>query len=123
MRFIGKELKMKVSKLKDMRRGWFIGNFNPSLAKTNDCEVAVKSYRIDDYETSHFHKVATEYTVIIKGQVKMFNQIFSEGDIVVCEPGDVTDFTALTDAVNVVVKIPGVNDDKYICVKDELTDD
>ena len=32
----------------------------------------------------------------------------------VMEPGDVTDFEALTDAVNVVVKIPGVNNDKYI---------
>ena len=39
---------------------------------------------------------------------------YGEGDIVVMEPGDVTDFTALTDAVNVVVKIPGANNDKYI---------
>lgn len=29
------------------------------------------------------------------------------------EPGDVTDFQALTDVINVVVKIPGANDDKY----------
>ena len=30
------------------------------------------------------------------------------------EPGEVTDFTALTDVVNVVVKLPGANDDKYL---------
>lgn len=114
---------MKLSNVKDMKRGWFIGNFNPSLAKTNACEVAVKSYNMGDYETSHFHKIATEYTVIIKGTVRMFNQNFSEGDIIVCEPGDITDFTALTNAINVVVKIPGANDDKYVCGKEGLADD
>lgn len=105
---------MKVSHIKDMVKGWFIGNFEPSLLKTNDVEVAVKHYRAGDAEGSHFHKIATEYTVIISGQVRMNGIEYGEGDIVVMEPGDVTDFTALTDAVNVVVKIPGANNDKYI---------
>ena len=30
------------------------------------------------------------------------------------EPGDVTDFEALTDVVNAVIKVPGPNNDKYI---------
>ena len=101
-------------KLSDMKKGWFIGNFEPSLYKTNDCEVAIKSYKAGDYEKKHYHKVATEFTVITKGKVKMFDRIFAEGDIVIIEPGEATDFTALTDAQNVVVKIPGANDDKYI---------
>ena len=92
-------------KLSDMKKGWFIGNFEPSLYKTNDCEVAIKSYKAGDYEKKHYHKVATEFTVITKGKVKMFDRIFAEGDIVVVEPGEATDFTALTDAQNVVVKI------------------
>lgn len=33
---------MKVDNLDSMIGGWFIGNFEPSLFKTNDCEVAVK---------------------------------------------------------------------------------
>lgn len=105
---------MKVKHLDDMVRGWFVGNFEPTLYKTNDCEVAVKSYKAGEYEEKHYHKVATEITVIVKGKVRMFDQEFSEGDIVVVEPGDATDFTALTDATNVVVKLPGANDDKYI---------
>ena len=44
----------------------------------------------------------------------MFNNIYRKGDIVVVEPGEATDFEALDDAVNVVVKIPGVNNDKYL---------
>ena len=105
---------MKVANLESMKRGWFVGNFDPSLYKTNDCEVAVKSYQAGDYEEKHYHKVATEITVIVKGTVRMFDREFAEGDIVVVEPGDATDFTAITDAMNVVVKMPGANDDKYI---------
>ncbi len=106
---------MRVSRLSEMTKGWFIGNFEPALCKTNDCEVAVKSYKAGDYEEKHYHKIATEFTVVVKGRVKMFGREFKEGDMIVTDPGDATDFTALTDAVNVVVKIPGANDDKYLC--------
>ena len=104
---------MKVSKLDQMVKGWFIGDFEPSLCRTGTCEAAVKTYRKGDYEEKHSHKIATEYTVIVKGKVKMFDTVFSEGSIVVAEPGDATDFTALEDTVNVVIKLPGAKNDKY----------
>lgn len=104
---------MKHEKIENMTKGWFIGNFEPSLYKTNDCEVAVKKYNKGDKEGKHFHKIATEYTVIVSGKVRMFEQEFIEGDIVVVEPGDITSFEALEDSCNVVIKIPGANNDKY----------
>jgi len=105
---------MKTEKLENMKGGWFIGNFNPSLLKTNDCEVAVKSYKKGDYEESHYHKIATEYTAIITGCVKMNGVEYRAGDIVVMEPSESTDFESLEDGTtNVVVKIPGANDDKF----------
>lgn len=104
---------MRTAKLDDMVKGWFIGNFEPSLFKTNDVEVAVKKYRKGDREDAHYHKIATEFTVVLKGRIRMFDREFAEGDIVMVEPGDATDFTALEEAMNVVVKIPGMNDDKY----------
>ena len=103
---------MRVEQLKNMKAGWFIGNFEPSLFKTNDCEVAVKTYKKGDKESKHYHKIATEYTVIIKGKVRMFNHIYEEGDA--------TDFEALEDAMNVVVKMPGANNDKYLVEGAEL---
>lgn len=104
---------MKTGKITEMKNGWFIGNFEPSLFKTNDVEVAVKKYKGGDYEKAHYHKLATEFTLIVSGKVKMFDKEFTEGDIVVVEPGEVTDFFSITDAVNVVVKLPGANNDKY----------
>ena len=105
---------MKTEKLNNMTKGWFIGNFEPSLCRTTDCEVAVKQYRQGEKEEKHFHKIAEEYTVVIQGRVRMFGQIFEAGDIVVAQPGDITGFEALEDTVNVVVKLPGINNDKYI---------
>lgn len=105
---------MKTARLDDMVKGWFVGGFEPTLYRTNNVEAAVKRYRAGDHEGSHYHKIATELTVIVSGRVRMNGVEYSKGDIVVMEPGDVTDFEALTDAVNVVVKIPGANNDKYI---------
>lgn len=105
---------MKTAKLEDMIKGWFIGNFEPSLLKTNDVEVAVKEYKKGDYEERHYHKIATEITVIISGKVKMNETIYSKGDIIIIPPGESTDFEALEDSVNAVVKYPGATDDKYL---------
>lgn len=100
--------------MEDMTKGWFIGNFEPSLLKTNDVEVAVKTYRKGDCEESHYHKIAAEYTVIISGRVKMNGLEYKAGDIIVMEPGEATDFECLENGtVNAVVKIPGANGDKY----------
>lgn len=104
---------MKTAKLEDMIKGWFIGNFEPTLLRTNDVEVAVKSYNKGDYEEKHYHKIATEITVIVSGKVKMNGIEYSKGDIVVMEPNEATDFECLENGTqNVVVKLPGANDDK-----------
>lgn len=105
---------IKKFNLKDFIRGWFIGNFNPSIIKTNDVEVGIKKYKAGDYEASHYHKVATEITVILSGEVEMNNQKYVADDIVVINPYEKTDFKCLTDVVTVVVKYPGANNDKYI---------
>lgn len=105
---------MKTAKLDKMIKGWFIGNFEPTLYKTNDIEAAVKSYKAGDYESAHYHKIATEITVIVSGRVKMNGIEYCGGDIIIIEPGEVTDFIAVTDSVNTVIKIPGANNDKYL---------
>ncbi len=104
---------MKIDKLENMKNGWFVGDFIPSVYKTGACETAVKSYKKGDKEKKHFHKVATEITVIVKGKVRMFDCQYNEGDIIVVEPGEATSFEALEDTINVVVKVPSVEGDKY----------
>jgi hypothetical protein len=104
---------MKVARLEQMTKGWFIGDFEPTLMKTRGVEVAVKHYLAGEYESPHLHKIATEFTVIIHGLVEMNGVKYTSGDIVVIEPGECTDFRVLADTVTTVVKIPGAVHDKY----------
>ena len=105
---------MKIDSLNDMIRGWFVGDFEPNVLKSDQVEVGVKSYKKGDYEERHYHKIATEITVITKGKVKMNGVIYSEGDIITIAPFEDTDFEALEDSQNVVVKIPAAKNDKYL---------
>ena len=99
--------------LSNMVKGWFVGNFEPTLIVTEAVEVAVKQYKKADYEERHFHKVSTEITVITKGRVEMNGKQFSTGDIIVLKPYESSDFRVLEDSTTTVVKIPGATNDKY----------
>jgi mannose-6-phosphate isomerase-like protein (cupin superfamily) len=98
----------------DMIKGWFIGDFEPTLYQTSDVEVGVKHYKAGEFEQKHYHKIATEFTVIIIGEIEMNGEKFYENEIVKINPGISTDFKAITDVTTVVVKIPGASNDKYI---------
>lgn len=104
---------MQRHKLGDMVGGWFVGDFSPTVLRTNVAEVSVKSYLAGESAKSHLHKVATEVTVIVSGQAIMNGQTLNGGDIVTLEPGEPADFHAVTDVLTVVVKTPSVAGDKY----------
>jgi quercetin dioxygenase-like cupin family protein len=100
-----------------MTRGWFIGNFEPAALRSEAAEVAevaVQQYGPGDYEARHYHNVATEVTLIVSGEVEMNHVRYRAGDIVVIEPGEATDFRALSNVVTVAVKLPSVKHDKYV---------
>lgn len=96
-----------------MIKGWFVGNIVPTALTTTNCEVAYKEYKAGDYDSAHYHKIATEVTLIAKGKVMMNGVIYSSGDVITINPYDITDFRALEDSSTVVVKVPGANNDKY----------
>jgi hypothetical protein len=104
---------MKEAQLRDMVQGWFVGNFEPSIALSTACEVAVKHCAAGYCQGIHHHRVSTEITVVVSGRVRMMGKILEPGDIMLLEPGEATGFAALTDAVCAVVKLPSVRDDKY----------
>ena len=105
---------MKVYKLSEFKRGWFVGDFDPSLIKTQDVEVAVQTFKAGDVEAEHYHGVAQEITVIIEGRAEMFGEVYGPGQIIVISPGESTAFRAIDDVKTVVVKYPGATNDKYL---------
>jgi hypothetical protein len=105
---------MEIFNLENMTKGWFVGDFEPTVLKTNDVEVSVKKYKKGDTEAEHFHKIATEITTVVYGKIKMCDKVFSSNDIIKLEPGEATAFEAIEDSLTVVVKYPGASNDKYI---------
>ena len=104
---------MRRARLEDMKGGWFVGAFSPVAFKTDAAEVAVKHYPAGQSEKRHYHKIATEVTVIVSGEVEMNGVRYGAGEIIVIEPGDATDFRAITQVTTAVVKVPGALNDKY----------
>lgn len=105
---------MQIFNLDSMINGWFVGDFEPCAWKSKDFEVAVKYYKKGQCEAKHYHKVATEITLIIQGRVRMGGVEFREGQIVLLEPCKSVDFIALTDAITAVVKVPSAKNDKFL---------
>ena len=104
---------MEIFHLDEMVKGWFVGDFAPTALRTDAAEVAVKRYKAGEHETTHLHKIATEITLVLEGSVEMCGRRLNHGDIIKLMPGEATDFTAITDAVTVVVKHPSIRGDKY----------
>ena len=106
---------MRVDRLSAMTRGWFVGDFEPAAHRTGDVEVAVKHFAAGEAEERHVHRVATEITAVVSGTVRMDRRDLGAGDVLTVEPGEPSDFLALTDATVVAVKLPGVPGDKFPC--------
>jgi len=101
-----------------MVNGWFVGDFEPNVLRTSEVEIGIKRFFAGEQDPVHFHKVATEISVIISGKARINGQTVGEGDIVIIDPNEVTDFRALTDVLLTAVKIPGEKNDKYLVEQD-----
>ena len=87
---------MRNSSLLNFTRGWLVGQFKPSLY-SKDYEIGFKYYVQGDSEKSHQHLLSEEVTIVLFGEVRMNGQIYSEGDIVIQEKGEFSDFECLSD--------------------------
>lgn len=104
---------MKTAKLSDMHRGWFIGDFEPSVMRTPLFEVGVLTHKKGEAWPAHYHRVATEYNVLLEGSMRIAGEVITVGDIFWFEPEDVADPEFLEDCKVLCVKRPSIIGDKY----------
>jgi len=104
---------MQILNLKDYIRGWFIGNFEPSVLKTDQFEISVQRYKKGEFVKPHTHKVATEYNVLISGSMTIQGKKLKPNDIFILEPNEITDPVYHEECTIVIVKVPCVIGDKY----------
>ena len=98
----------------DFFKGWLVGDFLPCLFNSKDVEVGLKYYKNGDFESSHVHKIITEYTIVVFGKVSMNGVVYKERDIIKIEPNEYADFICLEDSATLVIKTPSIPSDKYL---------
>lgn len=103
---------MKTSHIDNFVKGWFVGNFEPSLLKEN-FEVGFHRHSAGEYHQDHFHKKSTEINLVVEGKIKINDKIFTTGDIFVLEPYEVSQCEYLTDVKLVVVRNLSDSSDKF----------
>lgn len=98
-----------------MKGGWFVGDFLPTAYNTKDFEVCYKFHEKNSKWDTHYHKLSIEITFLIRGQMTLQNKTLKTGDIFVMYPYEVANPVFLEDCELMVVKVPSVPGDKYIC--------
>jgi hypothetical protein len=104
---------MQISKLTDYYRGWIIGDFTPSLVKSKEFEVGLLTHLKEEQWPKHFHAIATEYNVLVSGEMTINGVKICQGDVFVIAPGEVVSPVFQEDCQVLCVKIPSLPKDKY----------
>ena len=104
---------MKIYSLGEMTRGWFIGDFEPSVMRSKGFEVGVLEHKKGEKWPAHYHKKATEVNVLLSGKMVVQGVTIFPNDIFVFEPYEVADPEFLQDCVVLCVKTPSIPGDKY----------
>jgi quercetin dioxygenase-like cupin family protein len=105
---------LKIVNIEEMKGGWFIGDFKPTVFSTKNFEIGVKTYEKGEYHAPHYHKVATEINYLISGTIDANGSIIHSSQIFIFEPNEVAECKFLTDCQILVVKVPSEKGDKYI---------
>ena len=101
---------MKILKFKDMKSGWFIGNFEPTAYKTDNFEVNYRIHKAGEQWDTHYHTHVTEINLLIKGKMRMQNTLINAGDIFIVNPFEISDPEFIEDCEVICVKTPSLND-------------
>lgn len=104
---------MEVSHISNFKGGWFIGDFEPSLLKNAGFEASVKVHKKDEKWPVHYHKIATEYNVIILGRMTIQNRELITGDVFILKPFEIADPIFHEDTIIICIKHPGAKNDKF----------
>jgi hypothetical protein len=106
---------MKVGSVYDFLDGWIVGNFVPSLLKTDQIEVALKRFKAGDQHPCNFQMRSTEVTLVVEGRVELNGIVLGRDEYLRLEPREHASFRALEDSTLVAIKFPSIPDDKVGC--------
>jgi quercetin dioxygenase-like cupin family protein len=104
---------MDILKMKDMKGGWFVGNFEPTAFKTEKFEVCYKQHTKGEQWETHYHKEGTEINYLVDGKLTIQNKELNKGDIFILHPFEIADPIFLEDCTVLIIKTPSKPGDKF----------
>jgi dTDP-glucose pyrophosphorylase/mannose-6-phosphate isomerase-like protein (cupin superfamily) len=105
--------KKQVWNLCDFTRGWFIGDFLPSILRTQEYEVALLTHPKNEKWDYHYHKEAEEINFLVEGEMTVNNRMIREGEVFRIPRNQLTCPHFLKDCKVLCIKVPSVVGDKY----------
>jgi len=101
---------MKIDKIENMVGGWFIGNFEPTILRTEQFEVSFKVHPKGQIWDIHYHTHVTEINYVVRGKMIIQGKELIAGDIFTLYPYEIADPIFLEDTEIICVKTPSKND-------------
>jgi dTDP-glucose pyrophosphorylase len=111
LRYIGK-MNIPIYKLEDMFRGWYIGDFEPSVSKQSGFEVGYLLHKKGEKWQSHFHKNLNEVNLLVRGKMILNDIEIKENEIFVINKNIIASPIFLEDCYIICIKIPSMVGDK-----------
>ena len=108
---------MKVSRIEDTEKGWFIGNFPKTAFKSKDFEVSWRIHPAGESWDLHYQENATEINLLISGEMVLNGVRLSSGDVFILDPYEITDVKFIKECSVVCVKTPSIPYDKIVVTK------
>lgn len=105
---------MEINRIENMKGGWFVGDFEPSVFKTDLFEVCYKFHEKGEKWDTHYHKIGTEINYLVKGKMIIQDKELNEGDIFILKPYEISNPEFIEDCTVLIIKTPSVAGDKYI---------
>jgi FkbM family methyltransferase len=113
---------MIVSNVKKCRNGWFVGDFDPAVFKTKNCEVGIHEYKKGFIGKDHFHLLSKEYNFIISGKLIANGIQLNKGDIFIFSESEISSTEFLEDTMLLIFRDSSNKNDKYISYAQFNTD-
>lgn len=105
---------MKIFNRDEYVNGWFIGDFEPSIIKTKDFEIAYRENKKGEIAEAHYHKEAEEINYFIFGKISVNGEVLTAPVIYMVEKNEITRTEFLEDSGVIIVKVPSVIGDKFV---------
>jgi len=109
-----KNMNIKTDNISRFTRGWYVGNFEPSILKDAGVELGYLHFKKGKQNDFHYHEFCTEINLLVKGKMNVNGKEINEGDIFVFDPMVPVIVVFLEDTNIVVLKNKYSNKDKVI---------